>query len=70
MKDLEKILDLDSFGQVQIPGIGPSSAGTSQQNLQEISALATVQSKGKEKEPDIQVFEKFTMTEQPETSKE
>jgi len=53
-----------------ILSIGPSSAGTSQQNLQEISALATVQSKGKEKEPDIQVFEKFTMTEQPETSKE
>ena len=70
MKDLEKILDLDSFGQVQIPGIGPCSARTSQQNLQEISALATVQSKGKEKEPDIQVFEKFTMTEQLETSKE
>ena len=70
MKYLEKILDLDSFGQVQIPGIGSSSFGTSQQNLQEISALATVASKGKEKEADIQVTEKFTMTEQPETSKE
>ena len=32
--DLEKILDLDSFGQVQIPGIGSSSVGTFQQNLQ------------------------------------
>ena len=61
MKDLEKILDLDSFGQVQIPGIGSSSTGTSQQNLQEISALATIASKGKEKEADIQVTEKFTM---------
>ena len=55
MKDLEKILDLDSFGQVQRPGIGPSSAGTSQQDLQEISALAIVASKGKEKETDTQV---------------
>ena len=52
MKDLEKILDLDSFGQVQRLGIGPYSAGTSQQNLQETSAPATVTSKGKEKETD------------------
>lgn len=70
MKDLEKILDLDSFGQVQRLGIGPSSAGTSQENLQEISELATLVSKGKEKEANIQVTKKFTMTEQPETSKE
>ena len=33
MKYLEKILELESFGQVQIPGIGSSSARTSQQNL-------------------------------------
>lgn len=65
MKDLEKILDLESFGQVQ----GSSSARTLQQNLQEISTVA-VESKGKEKEPDIQIIEKFIMTAQPETSKE
>ena len=39
MKDLEKILDLDSFGQVsfkmpQRSGVGTSSAGTSQQPTQ------------------------------------
>ena len=32
--------------------------------------MTTVASKGKEKEVDIQVTEKFTMTELPETSKE
>ena len=61
MKDLEKILDLDSFGQVQLPGIGSSSVGTSQPNLQEISALATIASKGKEKEVDIQITKKFQL---------
>ena len=70
MKDLEKIFELDSFGQVQRSGIGPSSAGTSQHHLQENSTPATITSKGKEKETDIQVTEKFTMTEQPKTSKE
>ena len=51
MKDLENILDLESFGQVQ----GSSSARTLQQNLQEISKVA-IESKGKEKEPDIQII--------------
>ena len=64
-KYIENILDLDSFGQVKI--LGSSSAGTSQRKLQEISTVV-VESKGKEKEPDIQVIENFTMTEQPQTS--
>ena len=55
---------------MQRPRIGPSSVGTSQQNLREISASATVASKGKKKEVDIQVTKKLKMTEQPETSKE
>jgi len=67
IRDLEKILDLDSLGQVQTAG--PSSAGTSQQHLQEINTVA-IDSKGKEKEPDIQIIENFTMTELPETSEE
>ena len=48
---------------------GSSSARTLQQNLQEISTVA-VESKGKEKEPDIKIIEKIIMTKQPETSKE
>ena len=50
VKDLEKMLDLDSFGQVQI--IGSFSAGTSQRKLQEISTVAA-KSKEKEKEHNI-----------------
>ena len=35
MTDLGKMLDLEFFGQVQVPDIGPSSAGNFQQDLQE-----------------------------------
>lgn len=53
MKDLEKTLDLDSFGQVsfnlpQQTGVGTSSSGTSQQPVQETSTLVLGSSKGKE----------------------
>lgn len=53
MRDLEKTLDSDSFGQVpfqwsQKSAIGTSSTGTSQQLPQEANLLATGTSKGKE----------------------
>lgn len=53
MKDLEKTLDLDSFGQVsfklpQQTGVGTSSTGTSQQPVQETSTPVIASSKGKE----------------------
>jgi len=53
MKDLEKTLDLDSFGQVsfklpQQTRVGTFSAGTSQQPVQETSTPVTGSSKGKE----------------------
>jgi len=53
MRDLEKTLDLDSFGQVpfklsQKSRIGTSTAGTSQQPPQEANIPATGTSKGKE----------------------
>jgi len=53
MKDLEKTLDLEYFGQVsfklpQQAGIGTSSAITSQQLVQETSTPGTGISKGKE----------------------
>lgn len=53
IKDLEKTLDLDSFGQVsfKLPqqiGVGTSFAGTSQQPVQENSTPVTRSSKGKE----------------------
>lgn len=53
MKDLENTLDLDSFRQVsfklpQQTRVGTSSAGTSQQPVQETSTLVTGSSKGKE----------------------
>ena len=53
MKDLEEHLDLDSFGQVsfklpQQTRVGTSSAGTSQQPVQETSTPVTGTSKGKE----------------------
>ena len=75
MKDLEKTLDLDSFGQVpfelsQRSGIGASSDGTSQQPLQETSTPATGTSKGKELKTSFQIIEKSTMSKQPKTSKE
>ena len=46
MKDLEKTLDLDSFGQVsfklpQQTGVGTSSAGTSQQPAQKTDTSVT-----------------------------
>jgi len=59
MRDLEKTLDLDSFGQVsfklyQRSGVGASSAGTSQQPSKETIILATGSSKGKELETIFQ----------------
>ena len=53
MKDLEKTLDLDSFGQVsfklpQQTRVGTSSAGTSQQPIKEASTPFLGSSKGKE----------------------
>ena len=69
LKDLEKKFDLESFGQVQVPHIGTSSAGNLQQGLQEISPSITVESKGKGKEPEVQVIETFIMREKPQTSK-
>jgi len=53
MKDLEKTLDLDSFGQVsfklpQQMGVGTSSTGTSQQPIQGASIPISSSSKGKE----------------------
>jgi len=71
MKDLEKTLDLDSFGQVpfklsQQSAIGTSTAGTSQQPPQETNILATGTSKGK----GIETTKQPTMTNQPGMSKE
>ena len=57
MKDFEKTLDLDSFGQVQRSGIGSSIARTSQQPSQEIITPGTGTSKGKELETIIQTTE-------------
>lgn len=53
MKDLEKTLDLDSFGQVsfklpQQTRVGTSSAGTSQQPIQGANIPISSYSKGKE----------------------
>jgi len=70
MKDLWKMLDLEFFGQVQVPEVGPSSAGNIQQKPQEDSPLVVVESKGKEKEPDVPIREAVIMTEEPPTSKE
>jgi len=70
MRDIEKTLDLDSFGQVQRSKLGPSIAGTSQQHSQETSTPATGISKGKEVETNIQATKQSTMSKQPEISKE
>jgi len=53
MKYLEKTLNLDSFGEVsfklpQQTKVGTSSAGTSQQHVQETSVPGTGSTKGKE----------------------
>jgi len=53
MRDLEKTLDLNSFGQVsfklpQQTRVGASSAGTSQQPIQKISTPVLGSYKGKE----------------------
>ena len=71
MKDLEKTLDLDSFGQVsfklpQQSGVGTSSAGSSQHPTQKTSISVTGTSKGKE----VDTTEHPIMTDQPATSKE
>jgi len=68
MKELEKTLDLDSFGQVpfkqpQHTGGDTSFAGTSQQCTQKAN---TRSAKGKE----VIGAEQETMTDQPATSKE
>lgn len=67
MRDLEKTLDLDSFGQVpfelsQRSGIGASSVGTSQQPSQETSTPTTGTLKGKELETSFQHTEQPTMS--------
>ena len=67
MKDLEKTLDLDSFGQVsfklpQQTGVGTSSVGTSQQPIQGGSTPVSGSSKGKE----VAGTEQQTMTDQQE----
>jgi len=69
MKELEKTLDLDSFGQVpfvlpQHIGAGTSSATTSQQPAQE-SAPPAGTSKGKE----VLHSKQETMVDQPDASK-
>ena len=69
IKDLEKKYDLESCGQVQVPHIGTSSAGNLQQGLQEGSSSIAAESKGKGKEPEIQVIETFIMAEKPQTSR-
>ena len=71
MKNLEKTLDLDSFGQVsfkqpQKTGVGTSSAGTSQQPTQEITTPAAGTSKGKE----VLDSEHHIMTDQLASSKQ
>ena len=53
MKNLEKTLDLDSFGQVsfklpQQTGVGTSTAATSQQPTQESTTPSARSSKGKD----------------------
>ena len=70
MKNLEKTLDLDSFGQVffklsQQTGVDTSSAGTSQQPAQESTTPVAGTSKGKE----VLDTEQHIMTDQPATSK-
>jgi len=71
MKNLEKTLDLDSFGQVffrrpQQTGVGTSSAGTSQEPTQESTTPVAGTSKGKR----VLDTEQHIMTDQPATSKE
>ena len=71
IKNMEKTLDLDSFGQLsfKIPqqtGEGSSTSTTSQQVDQERTTPTVGTSKGKE----IVVTEQETMEEQPTTSKE
>jgi len=75
MRNLEKTLDLDSFGQVpfklsQISGVGASSARTSQQPSQETSTPITGKLKGKELETNFQHIEHHAMSKQPKTSRE
>lgn len=69
MKELEKKYDLESYGQVQVPHIGTSSAANLQQRLQEGSSSIAAESKGKGKEPKIQVIETLIMAEKPQTSR-
>jgi len=75
MKDLEKTLDLDSFGQVQFEtsqkptsGTSASTADTSQRHSQETSAPLTETSQGKGKDTSTPATEQSTMSKQPETS--
>ena len=69
MKDLEKKYDLESCGQVQVPHIGTSSVANLQHRLQEDSTSIAAESKGKGKEPEIQVIETLVMAEKPQTSR-
>jgi len=77
MKDLEKTLDLDSFGHVKFEtsqrsalGISPSTVDTSQRHSQETSTPLAGTSQGREKETNTQATKKSTMSTQPETPQE
>ena len=74
MRDLEKTLDLDSFGQVrfessQRSGISACTAETSQQHSQDTSAPVIGTSKGKGQETSTQATKQSIMSKQPENSK-
>jgi len=75
MRDLEKTLDLDSFGQVRFEssqrlGISASIAETSQQHSQDTNTLVTGTSRGKGPEINIQATKKSIMSKKLETYKE
>ena len=50
---------------MQVPHIGTSSAANLQQRLQEGSSSVAAETKGKGKEPEIQVIETLIMAEKP-----
>jgi len=77
MKDLEKTLDLDSFGQVQFEisqrsasEISACTAETSQRHSQDTGTPFLGTSKGKGPETSTQATEQSVMSKQPETSQE
>ena len=77
MRDLERTLDLDSFGHVHYDnsekltsGINASAVGTSERHSQHTNTPATGTSKGKVTETSTQATKQSIMSKQPETSKE